>query len=83
MADRSAGDDRELGDVEATREHPKESNSVRKKVEILKFLFVFQHFSKYGPNPSSFCLYLSFSQYNDKYSMIDYEWENRKWSAWD
>ena len=44
MADRSAGDDRELGDVEATREHPKESNSVRKKVEILNFFICFPTF---------------------------------------
>ena len=27
-------------------------------------------FFKYGPNPASFCLYSSFSQYNDKYSAI-------------
>ena len=31
-------------------------------------------YKKYGPNPASFCLFSSFSQYNDKYSTkFDYK----------
>ena len=39
---------------------------------------VLRGFFKYGPNPSSFFLILSFSQYNDKYSTINYKWKQRR-----
>ena len=40
-------------------------------------------FFKHGPNPVPSYLFSSFSQYNDKYSTIRFEWPNHRWRAWD
>ena len=40
-------------------------------------------FFKYGPNPASFCVFSSFSQYNDKNSTIDFKYKKHRWCAWD
>ena len=54
---------------------------------LLRVLFTvkprFCFLKKYGPNQASFCLFSSFSQYNDKYWTVDYKWKKCRWRAWD
>ena len=42
------------------------SSEKEKTNQLLELYFLSNHLFKYAPNPASFCLFLSFSQYNDK-----------------
>ena len=45
-------------------------------------LATFAFLNKYGPNPASFCLFLFFSQHNDK-SSTKFDILKRRWCTWE